>query len=102
MTRRERIEAMLADTPDDPELRYALALEYVGEGNVTEGLQKLYELHRTAPKYVPAYLQAGQLLVKQGQDEAARAIYRTGIAQARAVGDHHAAGEMEGFLDAIS
>jgi Tfp pilus assembly protein PilF len=102
MTRRERIEAMLADTPDDPELRYFLAMEYVAEGSLEQGLTALSEVNRIAPKYVPAYLQAGQLLVKLGRDEEARAMYRTGIAQAKAVGDHHAGGEMEAFLDAIS
>jgi Flp pilus assembly protein TadD len=102
MTRRERIEKMLAETPQDPELRYFLAMEYVSEGALERGLAELREVNRIGPDYIPAYLQGGQLLVKLGRDEEARTLYMTGITRARSVGDHHAAGEMEGLLDAIS
>jgi Flp pilus assembly protein TadD len=102
MTRRERIEAMLVDSPDDPELRYFLAMEHISEGSLEPGLTLLREVNRTSPTYIAAYLQAGQLLLKLGREEEARATFQTGIAQAQAVGDLHAAGEMAGFLDAIS
>lgn len=101
MTRREQFEAWLKDTPDDPELIYSIALEHVSEGAPERGLAILLELNRTQPAYVAAYLQAGQLLVKLGREDEARAVFAAGIDQARKAGNHHAAGEMAGFLDAI-
>ncbi len=100
--RREKIEALLQQSPDDAELIYALALEHVSEGTLDHGLTLLQELNRTLPTYIPAHVQAGQLLLKLGREDEARAAFTTGIEQARRVGDHHAAGEMAGFLDAIS
>jgi len=101
MTRREKIEAWLKDAPDDAELLYALALEHVSEGAPERGLAVLLDLNRTQPAYVAAYVQAGQLLVKLGREDEARAVFTAGIDQARKAGNHHAAGEMAGFLDAI-
>ena len=48
------------------------------------------------PEYVPAYLQAGQLLVRMGRAaEAAVEVFRHGIQVAKQQHDEHAAGEME-------
>jgi Tfp pilus assembly protein PilF len=101
-TRKQQIEAMLAEDPDDPFLRYGLAMEYVGEGDNESAVRCLRELLARTPDYVPAYLQAGQALTRLDREEEARATYRTGIAVAQKKGDVHAAGEMEQFLDNIS
>jgi predicted Zn-dependent protease len=102
LSRRQQLEAFLVDDPDDPLLRYGVAMEYVSEGDAETALRWLQELIGVQPEYVPAYLQAGQVLVRLDREEEARAVYRTGIARARKVGDAHAADEMERFLDAIS
>ncbi len=101
-TRKEQIEALLVDAPDDPELRYFLGMETVSAGQDEEAATIFTELLKVGPDYVPAYLQAGQVLTRLGREEEARAVYRRGIAQAEAKGDSHAAGEMTGFLDLIS
>ena len=100
-SRREQIEEMLADTPNDGELRYFLAMEYVSTGDTTAALHCFQELLQVAPNYVPAYVQAGQLCTRLNQEDEAKALYRTGIEVARKQGDHHAAGEMEGFLQGL-
>jgi Tfp pilus assembly protein PilF len=97
-SRKEQIEEMLKDDPNDPFLRYGLAMEYVSAGDDQTASRCLQELLQVAPDYVPAYVQAGQVLVRLGLDEEARALYQNGIAVARKKGDMHAAGEMEGFL----
>lgn len=101
-TRRERFEALLAETPDDPELRYAVAMEHVSEGNEETGARLLLELTRSQPDFIPAYLQAGQVLARLDHVEEAQATYRAGIAAAQKKGDLHAAGEMQQFLDILS
>jgi predicted RNA polymerase sigma factor len=100
-SRRQQIEAMLAGEPDDPVLRYALAMELVGSGENDAAVQCFQELMTRVPDYVPAYLQAGQLLTRLDRQEEARTVYRTGIVMAQKKGDLHAAGEMENFLNLL-
>src|SRR5438067_855733 len=98
-TRRERIEAMLRDTPDDDGfLRYGLGMEYKAEGNLPKAVECFRELLTAVPDYVPGYLQLGQLLNQMGEEDEAKNVYRGGIAVAQRKGDTHAAGEMTGFL----
>lgn len=100
-TRRERIESMLAETPDDPFLRYSLALELEKEGRHDESLRLLAELGHDAPPYVPAFFMAGQQLTRLGRVTEARDVLRRGIDAARESGNAHAAGEMSEFLASL-
>lgn len=100
-TRKEQIEEMLRQDPDDSFLRYGLAMEHLSAGDDQAGVECLRELMRRDARYVPAYLQAGQALLRLGEEDEARDVLRAGIAVADQVGDAHAAGEMTGFLQAI-
>ena len=97
-SRREKIEAMLADDPTDQFLRYSLAMELQKEGEHERCLELFRGLTREQPPHVAAYFRAGQLLTSLSRIEEARAALRDGIAAARAQGDAHAAGEMSEFL----
>jgi len=101
MTRREKIEAMLADDPGDTFLRYSLAMELDKEGDHDASLSRFAELTRDQPPYVPAYFMAAQQLARLGRTEEARARLREGIEAARTQGDSHAAGEMSEFLASL-
>src|SRR3954463_10836272 len=98
MTRREKIEAMLADDPGDTFLRYSLAMELDKEGSHEASLARFAELNRDDPPYVPAFFMAGQQLVRVGRVDEARTVLREGIAAARVQDDLHAAGEMTELL----
>ena len=100
-SRKQRLEEMLAEAPDDPFLRYGLAMEHAGAGAHEEAANSLRELIRLHPDYVPAYFHAGKALLELGRDDEAREVLRAGIAAAAAKGDGHAAGEMEQLLDSI-
>jgi tetratricopeptide (TPR) repeat protein len=97
-TRKQQLQEMLNEEPNDPFLRYGLAMELVGEGDDEEAIRCFQELLVVGPEYVPAYLQAGQALVRRGRYEEARAVFTRGIATARNQAEYHAAEEMEGFL----
>jgi predicted Zn-dependent protease len=97
----DQLKAMLAETPDDAELRYFLAMAYVSAGADDSALDCFRRLAAESPGYVPAYVQSGQLLARLGRDEEARSVFRAGIAAASKAGDAHAAGEMETFLDTL-
>jgi Flp pilus assembly protein TadD len=101
--RMEQIEAMLAEDPADPFLRYGLAMEHVGQGDDEAAVNVLKDLiaRTAADPYVPAFLQAGQALIRLGREPEAAAVLRQGIEAARRAGDLHALGEMQGFLATI-
>ena len=101
MTRREKIEAMLADDPGDVFLRYSLAMELDKEGDHDASLARFAELTGDNPPHVPAFFMAGQQLARLGRLDEARAIARRGIEAARSQGDLHAAGEMSEFLSSL-
>ncbi len=100
----DQIEALLAEDPHDAFLRYGLAMEHASAGDDASCVDVLRTLIATsaAEPYVPAYLQAGQALMRLDRNDEACAVLRYGIAAARQVGDTHALGEMQGFLDSIS
>jgi thioredoxin-like negative regulator of GroEL len=98
-----QIEAMLADDPDDHELRYFLAMEHASAGDDATCVAVLREvIARSAAKpYVPAFLQAGQALVRLDKTDEACAVLRQGIDAAAKAGDAHALSEMQGLLASI-
>ena len=100
-SRKEQIEAMLQDDPNDPFLRYGLAMEYVSAGEDDQAVRCFRELLAVEATYVPAYLQAGQALVRLNRLAEARDIWQGGIAVARQNGDQHAAEEMTGMLEGL-
>ena len=100
-SRREQLEEMLKETPTDAELRYFLAMEYLGAGEHDAALRCFQELLTDSPDYVPTYVQAGQLYNRLDRVQDAKGTFQAGIEAARRKGDLHAAGEMEGFLDAL-
>jgi thioredoxin-like negative regulator of GroEL len=101
MSRRDKIEAMLADDPGDTFLRYSLAMELDKEGDHDASLAMFAELTRDDPPYVPAFFMSAQQLVRIGRSDEAKAILRSGIEAATAQNDQHAAREMGEFLASL-
>lgn len=97
-TRKQQIEEMLAETPDDAELRYMLAMEHVSAGDDGTAVRCFEELLAVTPDYPPAYHQCGRALHRLGRAAEARAVLERGIPAALKQGDQHAAGEMEDLL----
>ncbi len=100
-SRKEQLEEMLAIDPNDSFLRYGLAMEYFSAGENETAARHFHELLQLDPEYVPAYLMAGQTLLRLGDEEAARATLQAGIAVATRKGDAHTAGEMLGLLQTL-
>ena len=104
--RMAQIEAMLAEDPDDAFLRYGLAMEHASTGDDSQCvvvLKNLIERKANDP-YVPAFLQAGQALVRLDRIAEACEVLRSGIEASRRVGTPeamHAQGEMQGLLSSI-
>ncbi len=101
VSRREKIEALLAEEPGDTFLRYSLALELDKEGQHEASLRTFEGLISDDPPYVPAYFMAAQQQARLGALDLAKELLRNGIEEARSQGDLHAAGEMSEFLQSL-
>jgi Flp pilus assembly protein TadD len=99
--RRKQIEAMLVEEPNDPELRYMLAMDFVSAGDDVEAVRCFEKLVLVAPNYPPAYHQAGRALQRLGRGVEAKALLAQGIPIAQKQGDHHAAGEMAELMQTL-
>ena len=100
-SRREMIEEMLADAPNDAELRYMLAMEHVSAGDDAGAMRCFQDMIQIAPNYPPAYHQAGRALQRLNRIAEARAMLSQGIPIAMKQGDQHAAGEMTELLQSL-
>jgi predicted RNA polymerase sigma factor len=100
-TRRERLEEMLREDPNDPLLWYGLAMEQA-TAEPEAALATFAELRRRFADYVPAYQQTGQLLARLGREDEAKQVLRDGVAAAQKAGNAHARDEMLGLLDSLS
>ena len=100
-TRREKIEYMLKDEPQDQFLRYSLACEYDNEDRTDESLALFQGLITDQPPHVHSFLRGAQLLVKLNRIADARSMLRDGIEAARQQGELHAAGEMGELLASL-
>ena|SRR5215510_11107917 len=100
-SRKQRILDMLLDAPDDPELRYMLAMEYAGEGNDAQAVRCFEELIAIDPNYAPAYHMGARTLVRLDRIDEAKTMLERGIPAALAQGNQHAAGEMQELLASL-
>lgn len=98
-TRREQIEAMLLQQPQDRMLRYMLAMECMRDNDSQRSLSLFREL--MTEDYVPAYFRAAQQLVTLDETDDARTVLRSGIELARQQGDPKTAGEMSELLASL-
>ena len=97
-SRKQQIEEMLAQEPNDPFLHYGLAMEHLSEGDEEGAVKRFQALISITPDYVPAYLQAGQALIRLGRTPEARETLERGSQVARKQNDEHAYQEMQEFL----
>ncbi len=66
-SRRQQIEQMLADDPQDRFLRYSLAMELQKEGEHERSIELLRELMVDQPPYVVAFFMAAKQLAGLGR-----------------------------------
>ncbi|MEX0602528.1 MAG: tetratricopeptide repeat protein [Bacteroidota bacterium] len=93
-----RLRQFLEKDPDDSFSRYALALEYAGQGKTETAVETFLEVLRRDPRYVPAYQHLGYTYLKLGRRDEAAAIFRQGIEVAGQQGDTHARSEIQDAL----
>lgn len=93
------LEDLVAKGKADSFARYALALEYDRLGRASDALIQFQALRNDDPKYLPMYLMAAKLLLREGGAQAAAEWISAGVALARSVGDTKTANELLAELE---
>ncbi len=90
--RLKHLEELLRNEPNDPFLRYGVAMEHKKAGRLDQALDWFARTLEADATYCYAWYQQGQVLAARGDVIAARDVYQRGIAAARQCNDLHAAG----------
>jgi Flp pilus assembly protein TadD len=98
-SRIDALRSMLDKRPDDPRLRFGLALEYLNAGHLAEGVEQLREYLSSTEDEGNAWGRLGAALYELGREEEAREAYRRGIAQAEKHGHPTMADEFREILE---
>ena len=93
---------ILEQNPLDTFARYGLAMEYIAQKRVAEGLAEFERIVAEKPDYVPAYQMSAQTLAANGDAERAIARLHEGIAAANRTGNQHALAEMEALREELT
>lgn len=93
------LERMLQRRPDDPRLRFGLALEYQSAGRTGDAVRELRAYLAASSDEGNAWGRLGALLKEMGDDEGAREAYRTGVEAAHRHGHPTMAAEFEETLE---
>lgn len=97
----DRIDTLLQFLDDDPAdafTHFALAQEYVKQGDLATGLGYYEALAAEQPDYVGTYYHLAKLYARLDRPDDAAQTIATGIERATAAGDLHARGELQALL----
>ena len=99
--RLEQLRALLAEEPNDPFLRYAIALELKRAGRMEEAAADLERLIREDPKYIACFYQLALILLDLGRTGEAADVCEVGSLQCITTGDRKARAELLELKNAI-
>ncbi len=96
MSRKDQLLSLLADSPDDAFLQFALAKELEKAAD-DAGAREVYEaIVRDHPKEPGTYYHLGKCLERLGNPLAADSAYAAGITMTKQLGENHAMRELLG------
>lgn len=102
MDRIDKLKQFLNQSPHEPFLTHALALEWIKIGNREEALA-CFESNRTHnPEYVGTYYHLAKLLESLHNNQEAIEVYEAGIAVAQKAADMHALNELRAALEDLT
>ncbi|NND70169.1 MAG: tetratricopeptide repeat protein [Rhodothermales bacterium] len=95
MTRIETLLDFFREDPDDAFTMFALASEYVKDGDLSNGQMYFEMLLSKHPDYVGTYYHLGKLYEQLGWRDRALETYDAGIGVATTGRDHHTRSELQ-------
>ena len=97
--RLQQLIAFRETEPDDPFLKYAIALEHIAMKEPETALPWFQDLVANHPDYVPTYYQMGKLLWEMGNSSESLLILEKGIEVAGKAGNKHAVAELKELME---
>jgi tetratricopeptide (TPR) repeat protein len=88
------LEEMLRESPNDPFLHYAIAVEYAAQNQTAEAIQRIEQLIGNKPDYLGAYYKLGKLYEDNNQPEKALDVFKRGASLAQQQGNKKTLGEL--------
>lgn len=101
INRLEQLQQFLLETPNDPFLHYAMALEYLKLSDDQKALDIFSQLIQTSPNYVGTYYHLGKLLEKLKRYNEALNTYKEGMDTAKKLNDNHSYSELLSAYNAL-
>lgn len=93
--RLEQLREFLAESPQDPFLKYAYTMELLKLGREEQAAAGFKDLVTNHEDYVGTYYHYGKFLEAQGDKEEALEIFEKGMGIAQAKRNFHALGELK-------
>lgn len=90
----DQLQDFIKEDPDDPVLRYLLALEY-RSSDPRRSRDLFLQLLEHHPEYLPVYYITAELLLELDEKDQARELIRRGITKAEMNGDHKTSTELK-------
>lgn len=94
--RLEQLISFLENSPKEPFILFAIAKEYEGLGDKKNALDFYNKIVEYSPSYIGTYYHLGKLLEALEEPEKAFQTYKTGMEEAKKVGDQHSLSELAG------
>lgn len=101
MTRFDALHTLIAENPNDAELRYLLGLEHANRGDLELALLSFDACLARNADYAYAYFHAARALQELGRLDDARQKALHGVEAARRARDARAAAELEDLVDEL-
>ena len=101
MDKLQMLNTILAQNPADTFARYGLAMEYIAQQKMHEGLAEFDRIIADNPDYVPAYQMSAQTQAANNPERALELLH-AGIAAANRTGNQHALAEMDALRDELA
>ena len=101
VNRLEKLMEFIANDPEDPFLKYALATEYLRLNQTDKALYYYEELVKNHADYTGTYYHLGKLYEALGRRQDAINIYETGMKITRQKNDNHAFSELRAVYDEL-
>jgi tetratricopeptide (TPR) repeat protein len=96
--RLKQLQTLLAETPGDPFLAFAIAKEYYKSGNKEQALAEYEKLAAEHPQYAGTYYHLGKLYEELNWPDKAIHIYKQGLSATNRPDTRHEYNELKGAL----
>lgn len=90
----KQLEEFIKENPNDPFLKYALALEHI-ESNNALAISIFRQLLSDHPDYLPSYFHAAQLLTELEENDEAKEVFEKGIELSKVKKDQKTLAELQ-------